>query len=100
LKCFNDGFWSSNFLIGFHVKHLNTNGAFHDFGTKRFSRVAIAYLPYPYMLWRRVKAHGFVLYPGKISQTDTFRIGNIGEVSILTGVRLKRVGIHSIIYPC
>ncbi|MCL2807993.1 MAG: 2-aminoethylphosphonate--pyruvate transaminase [Coriobacteriia bacterium] len=26
------------------------------------------------------KAKGFVLYPGKISQADTFRIGNIGEV--------------------
>jgi 2-aminoethylphosphonate-pyruvate transaminase len=26
------------------------------------------------------KARGFVLYPGKISQADTFRIGNIGEV--------------------
>jgi 2-aminoethylphosphonate-pyruvate transaminase len=28
----------------------------------------------------QVKARGFVLYPGKISQTDTFRIGSIGEV--------------------
>ena len=27
-----------------------------------------------------VKSQGFVLYPGKISQADTFRIGNIGEV--------------------
>ena len=27
-----------------------------------------------------VKAQGFVLYPGKISQADTFRVGNIGEV--------------------
>jgi 2-aminoethylphosphonate-pyruvate transaminase len=27
-----------------------------------------------------VKEKGFVLYPGKISQADTFRIGNIGEV--------------------
>jgi 2-aminoethylphosphonate-pyruvate transaminase len=26
------------------------------------------------------KSEGFVLYPGKISQADTFRIGNIGEV--------------------
>jgi 2-aminoethylphosphonate-pyruvate transaminase len=30
--------------------------------------------------YRAVKAKGFVLYPGKISQADTFRIGNIGEV--------------------
>ena len=28
----------------------------------------------------KVKARGFVLYPGKISRTDTFRIGSIGEV--------------------
>jgi aspartate aminotransferase-like enzyme len=27
-----------------------------------------------------VKQRGFVLYPGKISEADTFRIGNIGEV--------------------
>ncbi|MDR1439194.1 MAG: 2-aminoethylphosphonate--pyruvate transaminase [Clostridiales bacterium] len=27
-----------------------------------------------------VKSKGFVLYPGKISQADTFRIGSIGEV--------------------
>ncbi|MCL1838093.1 MAG: 2-aminoethylphosphonate--pyruvate transaminase [Propionibacteriaceae bacterium] len=27
-----------------------------------------------------VKESGFVLYPGKISQADTFRVGNIGEV--------------------
>ena len=30
--------------------------------------------------YQQVKSHGFVLYPGKISQADTFRIGNIGEV--------------------
>jgi 2-aminoethylphosphonate-pyruvate transaminase len=30
--------------------------------------------------YRKVKEKGFVLYPGKISQADTFRIGNIGEV--------------------
>ena len=30
--------------------------------------------------YRRVKMRGFVLYPGKISKADTFRIGNIGEV--------------------
>jgi len=30
--------------------------------------------------YEAVKACGFVLYPGKISQADTFRIGNIGEV--------------------
>ena len=30
--------------------------------------------------YEAVKARGFVLYPGKISQADTFRVGNIGEV--------------------
>jgi 2-aminoethylphosphonate-pyruvate transaminase len=30
--------------------------------------------------YQAVKRRGFVLYPGKISQADTFRIGNIGEV--------------------
>lgn len=28
-----------------------------------------------------IKAEGYVLYPGKISSAETFRIGNIGEVS-------------------
>lgn len=27
-----------------------------------------------------LKKQGFVIYPGKVSQTDTFRIGNIGDV--------------------
>jgi len=31
--------------------------------------------------YKQAKAQGFVLYPGKISQADTFRIGTIGEVS-------------------
>ena len=30
--------------------------------------------------YQKVKQRGFVLYPGKISKVDTFRIGNIGEV--------------------
>ncbi|MCL1879305.1 MAG: 2-aminoethylphosphonate--pyruvate transaminase [Actinomycetia bacterium] len=30
--------------------------------------------------YRQVKAQGFVLYPGKLSRANTFRIGNIGEV--------------------
>ena len=30
--------------------------------------------------YAEVKRRGFVLYPGKISQADTFRVGNIGEI--------------------
>ena len=30
--------------------------------------------------YERLKAKGFVIYPGKISHADTFRIGNIGDV--------------------
>ena len=30
--------------------------------------------------YQRMKTQGFVLYPGKISQAPTFRVGNIGEV--------------------
>ena len=30
--------------------------------------------------YTKLKGHGFVIYPGKISQADTFRIGNIGDV--------------------
>lgn len=31
--------------------------------------------------YQRLKAQGFVIYPGKVSQADCFRIGNIGEVT-------------------
>ncbi|EOV9525368.1 2-aminoethylphosphonate--pyruvate transaminase [Bacillus cytotoxicus] len=31
-------------------------------------------------LYEELKEHGFVIYPGKISKVDTFRIGNIGDV--------------------
>ena len=41
--------------------------------------------------YEAVKAKGFVLYPGKISQADTFRIGNIGEVYPADMVRLIEV---------
>ena len=30
--------------------------------------------------YAQLKERGFVIYPGKISQADTFRIGNIGDV--------------------
>lgn len=30
--------------------------------------------------YEKLKAKGFVIYPGKISEADTFRIGNIGDV--------------------
>ena len=30
--------------------------------------------------YEKLKAKGFVIYPGKISDADTFRIGNIGDV--------------------
>ncbi|MFM7100772.1 MAG: 2-aminoethylphosphonate--pyruvate transaminase, partial [Verrucomicrobiota bacterium] len=30
--------------------------------------------------YHRVAERGFILYPGKISQADTFRIGNIGRL--------------------
>ncbi|MBE5032806.1 2-aminoethylphosphonate--pyruvate transaminase [Gallalistipes aquisgranensis] len=30
--------------------------------------------------YNRLKAKGYVIYPGKISEADTFRIGNIGDI--------------------
>jgi len=41
--------------------------------------------------YEAVKAQGFVLYPGKISQAETFRIGNIGEVYPADITRLLEV---------
>ena len=31
-------------------------------------------------LYNRLKDKGFVIYPGKVTQIDSFRIGNIGHV--------------------
>ena len=52
--------------------------------------------------YRRVAGKGFILYPGKISQADTFRIGNIGrifpadmrQVVYAIGEALNEMGIH------
>jgi len=41
--------------------------------------------------YKTVKKLGFVLYPGKVSQADTFRIGNIGEVFPKDIMRLLEV---------
>jgi 2-aminoethylphosphonate-pyruvate transaminase len=30
--------------------------------------------------YRRLKQKGFVIYPGKVTEADTFRIGNIGDI--------------------
>lgn len=30
--------------------------------------------------YKRLKSRGFVIYPGKVTELDTFRIGNIGDV--------------------
>ena len=27
-----------------------------------------------------LKTHGYVIYPGKLTERDTFRLGNIGEI--------------------
>jgi len=32
------------------------------------------------VFYQKLKGQGFVIYPGKVTQNDTFRIGNIGEV--------------------
>ena len=42
--------------------------------------------------YRRVSDRGFILYPGKISLCNTFRIGNIGR---LTEADMKQV-VHAI----
>ncbi|MEG0398088.1 MAG: 2-aminoethylphosphonate--pyruvate transaminase, partial [Cetobacterium sp.] len=31
--------------------------------------------------YKLLKERGFVIYPGKVSESDTFRIGNIGEIN-------------------
>ncbi|GGH23054.1 2-aminoethylphosphonate--pyruvate transaminase [Paenibacillus segetis] len=43
------------------------------------------------ILYHRLKHSGFVIYPGKISAADTFRIGNIGEIYLKDIHRLLEV---------
>ena len=31
-------------------------------------------------MYRYIKDRGYVLYPGKVMEADTFRVGNIGEI--------------------
>jgi 2-aminoethylphosphonate-pyruvate transaminase len=47
--------------------------------------------------YERLKAEGFVIYPGKVSNADCFRIGNIGEVYPEDITRLI-TAIKSVIY--
>jgi len=52
--------------------------------------------------YRRVAERGFILYPGKISEADTFRIGNIGRlfendmraVVVAIGEALEEMGVR------
>ncbi|GGI45553.1 2-aminoethylphosphonate--pyruvate transaminase [Paenibacillus marchantiophytorum] len=39
-------------------------------------------------LYEKLKRRGFVIYPGKITNANTFRIGNIGEVQVDDMIRL------------
>ncbi|WP_299662347.1 2-aminoethylphosphonate--pyruvate transaminase [uncultured Psychromonas sp.] len=49
------------------------------------------------IFYERLKAEGFVIYPGKVSNADCFRIGNIGEVYPEDITRLI-TAIKSVIY--
>ena len=43
--------------------------------------------------YNKMKEHGFVIYPGKVTKIDTFRIGNIGHVFSEDMIRLvKTIG--------
>lgn len=47
--------------------------------------------------YEKLKQHGFVIYPGKVTQTDTFRIGTIGDVFPEDMIRLLEA-VHSAMY--
>lgn len=54
-------------------------------GTKKQSPIITSFL-YPEAgfsfadFYEKLKQRGFVIYPGKVSDADTFRIGTIGDV--------------------
>ena len=45
-----------------------------------------------------LKGQGFVIYPGKVSQTDTFRIGNIGDVHAADILSLTEAVERRVVY--
>lgn len=47
--------------------------------------------------YTRLKAKGFVIYPGKVTEMDTFRIGNIGDIHFSDMARLGEA-IRSAMY--
>ena len=55
-------------------------------------------------LYQGLSDKGFIIYPGKISQADTFRIGSIGRIFLsdiaallsAIGSTLKEMGIKTI----
>jgi 2-aminoethylphosphonate-pyruvate transaminase len=55
-----DDRWQSPIITAFHSP-VHPDYAFEEF-------------------YRRLKKEGFVIYPGKVTDQDTFRIGNIGDV--------------------
>lgn len=47
-------------------------------------------------MYEYLKFHGFVIYPGKLSNADTFRIGNIGDLNVSDIQRLlKSIKIYT-----
>jgi 2-aminoethylphosphonate-pyruvate transaminase len=65
-----DDAWHSPIITAFHSPQAITYG-FSEF-------------------YQRLKQQGFVIYPGKVSQSDCFRIGNIGEVYLQDIERLLK----------
>jgi 2-aminoethylphosphonate-pyruvate transaminase len=58
---------------------------------------------HPYYVFKefylRLKAKGFVIYPGKVTGADTFRIGNIGDIRPDDMKRLVKAVDQSIYWP-
>ncbi|MGD9103180.1 MAG: hypothetical protein PVF64_06610, partial [Desulfobacterales bacterium] len=49
--------------------------------------------------YQHLKQQGFVIYPGKVTDADTFRIGNIGDIRPADITRLLQA-VKSAMYWC
>ena len=77
-----DGFWSGVMIFGGVVGTiilLLTFAAHVQVALGTFAHPADAAFTFREM-YDYVKARGYVIYPGKLTDGDTFRIGTIGEI--------------------
>ncbi|WP_026884771.1 2-aminoethylphosphonate--pyruvate transaminase [Clostridium akagii] len=78
----NERYKNNNFILRKMLKYMG----FEPYIRENLQSPIITTFRFPNLefdfndFYNYVKKRGYVLYPGKLTETDTFRIGNIGEI--------------------